>query len=190
MRIHLISHRKFTRSRRSASARATRPRRRPRGQHGQPLARAVRRCAHDQDGRDDEADSEPTEEVAVAVGPHHAGQVMTEGAERGDVEGYLGDAELGLGDPEGGQNQRRRADEKHQVLPGAEDPGGGSFAYRCGGRVRSARRSRHVHRLVGRALKVPVRRSGGRRAGTRHGDPTTCLRREPRRGSGRVLRPP
>ena len=75
-----------------------------------------------QERRQHEAILEALEQEAVAVGAHHAREVVSDGAEGGDEQVNLLGPEAALGQPERGENDERRADDEHEVAPRIEDP--------------------------------------------------------------------
>ena len=71
---------------------------------------------------DDKLEGQALKEESVAVCAHHPWQMVSDRAEGCHDEVNLVGSEAALRQPEGGQNDERRAYDKQEVAPGIENP--------------------------------------------------------------------
>src|SRR5262249_9663450 len=73
----------------------------------------------------------------IAVGAHHAREMMADRAKRGDEQVNLLGPESSLSQPQGGENDERRADDQDEIAPGVEHPHRTARGRRARDRLRS-----------------------------------------------------
>ena len=89
---------------------------------GQLAHREQHARAAEDEWRQQEAILEATEQQAIAVRAHHAGQMMSDGAERGDEEIDLLRPEPPLRRPQRRHDQQRRTDDQEKIAKRVDDP--------------------------------------------------------------------